>query len=336
MDSESGQDLIQFRDKPVSVAEFLSRYREHGRLEVVNGQPWLDRPIREVAVNRPGLALTGFFQYFANDRVQVLGLAELTYLKSLSREVERQRLAQFFEQGVPCVVITRGRNAPPAMLALAQEFRVPVLRSPAITGHFINQATLVLQGFNLPSVRYQACALDIMGVGVLLEGQPGIGKSEAALGLIERGYSMVSDDVVDLRRENNGALMATAPESVAYHMEIRGLGIVHIPSLFGMGSITQEKRMDMIVELVRQDPTQEDDRSGLVPKFRKVLDIDLPLITLPVAPGRDITGVIEVAVLNQKLKSMGHDAAKEFDARLIHRMQRKSQTAPKVRWRKTR
>lgn len=330
------QKLIQFRDKPVTVGEFLTCYRESERLDVIAGQTWLRRPIREVTVNRPGLALSGFFKYFAHNRIQVLGLAELTYLESLPPAIQHQRLEEFFQQDIPCVVVTRGRKPPPPLLALAASHEVPVLRSPAITGHFLNQATLVLQNLNQPYMSYQGCALDIMGVGVLLEGAPGIGKSEAALGLIERGYSLVSDDMVELRRDNSGSILATAPEALAYHLEIRGVGIVHIPSLFGMGSVTQEKRLDMIIELTRQDPSNEGDRSGLEPKFRKVLDIELPLLTLPVAPGRDMTGVIEVAVLNQKLKFMGHDAAKEFDAKLIHRLQRKARGMQKARWRKPR
>jgi HPr kinase/phosphorylase len=333
MPSDPTQRLVEFRDQPATVSTFCERFRDRGRLEVVAGADWLSRPIREVTLNRPGLALAGFFKYFARNRIQVLGAAELTYLKSLGDGVARERLTEFFAQDIPCVVVTRGRKIPGLLLDLAGQFGVPLLRSPSITGHFVNQATLVLQDLNQPSTHFQGCALDIMGIGVLIEGPPAIGKSEAALGLIERGHSLVSDDVVALRRDSAGALLATAPDIVAYHLEIRGLGIIHVPSLFGMGSVTQEKRMDMVVQLARPRETRHLDRSGLDLRRRKVLDIELPLVILPVAPGRDMTGVIEVAVMNQKLKFLGHDAAKEFDARLIHRLQSKSHEVPNVRWR---
>jgi HPr kinase/phosphorylase len=165
--------------------------------------------------------------------------------------------------------------------------------------------------------------MDVMGVGVLLEGPPGIGKSEAALGLIERGFSLVADDITLIRRDNHSQLLCTSSEITRYHMEIRGLGIIHVPSIFGMASVSLEKRLDMIVSLYPADPSREGDRSGLSKNTRKVLDLSIPLVELPVAPGRDMAGVIEVAAMNQKLAYLGHEAAKEFDQHLIRTLQKR-------------
>ena len=185
-------------------------------------------------------------------------------------------------------------------------------------GKFVNAATLILENLTSPRIRVQGTMIDIMGIGVLLEGPPGIGKSETALALVERGHSLVSDDITVLRRGDNGAILASAVELTRYHMEIRGLGIIHVPSLFGVASIRSEMRLDVIVRLHRPDPQVEDDRTGLSGQTRDILGSRVPLITLPVGAGRDLAHVVEVAALNEKLKQLGHDAAKELDDRLVN------------------
>jgi HPr kinase/phosphorylase len=174
-----------------------------------------------------------------------------------------------------------------------------------------------------PVEHFSGTMMDVMGVGVLIEGAPGIGKSEAALGLIEKGFSLVSDDVTLIHRDAHAQLLCTSSELTRYHMEIRGLGIIHVPSIFGMASVSLEKRLDMIVFLYPPDPSKEGDRSGLSKNTRKILDVEVPLVELPVAPGRDMAGVIEVAAMNQKLSYLGHEAAKEFDQHLIRTLQKK-------------
>lgn len=301
----------------VTVADFYERGKEPLSLDIAYGEEHMGRPIKEGALNRPGLALAGFLDHFANLRVQVLGLAEGAYLKSLPRKVRGERLNQMFEQRIPCIVVTRSRQPFPETLACAEAFKVPVLRSPLITNKFINQATLVMETLRAPCVRYQGTMLEIRGMGVLMEGPPGIGKSETALALIERGHSLVSDDLTVLRRDNTGTIMGYAEDVTRFHMEIRGLGIIHIPSLFGVSSMRREMRLDMVIRLERYDANKEYDRTGLNVEFIDILDESLPLLTIPVAAGRDIAHVVEVAALNQKLKQLGHDAAKELDDKLM-------------------
>jgi len=305
---------------PFTVQHFMDEYQKQHPLEVVAGAKYLHRQIPERVINRPGLALAGYMDYFANKRMQVLGLAELTFLKSLAPAVLEERLRLFFQKSIPCLVLTRGRQISSVMKALAEEYRIPVLKSPEITGDFITRATLTLENLHAPELWYQGTFLDVMGVGVLIDGPPAIGKSEVVMGFLQRGYSLISDDMTLLRRDSTGHVFGTASEATRYHMEIRGLGILHVPSLFGISAVALDKRLDMFISLYKQPESDIEDRSGLTPKSRNVLDLDFPLTTLPVAPGRDMSHVIEVAVRNQKLKFLGHDAAKEFDARLMNRL----------------
>lgn len=307
---------------PITVRQFYDAARDALSLEVEAGADFLDQSITEEALNRPGLALAGFLRHFAHRRLQVFGLAEYTYLKSLSAEEQLARLGEMFKRRIPAVVITRGRRVTPEMKALSARYRIPVLRTNRITGQFINEATLLISLLTAPSMRVHATTVDIMGIGVLIEGKPGIGKSETALTLVERGHSLVADDITVLRRTSEQLIMATAVEITRFHMEIRGVGIIHVPSLFGVASMRREAALDLIVQLVAPSPEIEHDRSGLTPQMRDVLGVRIPLITLPVAAGRDLAHVVEVAAMNQKLKDLGHDAAKELDEKLIQSLAR--------------
>jgi HPr kinase/phosphorylase len=193
-----------------------------------------------------------------------------------------------------------------------------------ITSRFINAATIIMENLVAPTMRVQGTMVDIMGIGVIIEGPPGIGKSETALTLIERGHSLVADDITVLRKDSSGMLMGAAVEITRYHMEIRGLGIVHVPSLFGVASMRREMALDLIIRLHVWDPEVEDDRTGLAPEVREIMGVKVPCVTLPVAAGRDMAHVIEVAALNQKLKYLGHDAAKELDEKLVEVLMRKT------------
>lgn len=301
----------------ITVRQFIDAGRQTLGLEVEAGGSFLDNPITEEALNRPGLALAGFFQYFAHRRVQVLGLAEHTYLRNLPPADHTLRLRELFKRRIPAMVITRSRHATDEMKRLSEEYRIPILRTTMITGRFINEATVLIAQLTAPAMRVHGTTVDIMGIGVMIEGEPGIGKSETALTLIERGHSLVADDITVLRRSSEHAIVASAVDITRYHMEIRGLGIIHVPSLFGVSSMRRDTRLDLIVRLQRPTPEMEHDRAGLSPQVRDVLGVKIPLITLPVAAGRDLAHVVEVAALNEKLKNLGHDAAKELDEKLI-------------------
>ena len=289
-------------------------------LSVIAGAEHLDRKLNETAMNRPGLALTGFFQYFANQRLQIFGLAEFTYLKSLKPAERLERMQGLFEQQIPGIVITRNRKPPEEFLAMAERFKVPILRTPMVTMNFVNECKVLLEKLTAPTERIQGTSMEIRGIGVLLRGDPGIGKSETALSLIERGYSLVSDDVTETRRTSRGRVLCWASEVTRYHMEIRGLGIIHVPSLFGVASIRRYAELDLVVNL--KLPSGDEDRTGVYPETVMILGCDIPSITLPVGSGRDMANIVEVAALNQKLKELGHDAAKELDEKIISRLTR--------------
>ncbi len=302
----------------ITVQDLWDNGADRLSFELVAGKDFMNRKLPEIAMNRPGLALTGFFQYFANQRLQIFGLAEFTYLKSLSSEEKCKRLEQLFEQKIPGVVVARNRKVPCELIELAERFEVPVLRTPMVTGDFMNECTVILEKLTAPRERIQGTAMEVMGIGVLLRGDPGIGKSETALSLIERGYSLVSDDVTEIRRTGRGRILCWASEVTRYHMEIRGLGIIHVPSLFGVASIQKQTELDMVIDL--QKPSGDEERVGMVPESVELMGVEVPCITLPVRSGRDMANIVEVAALNQKLKELGHDAAKELDDKIIQRL----------------
>lgn len=303
--------------KAVTVEDFLNAGREKLDLELVAGQAGLNRRIDEAAVNRPGLALTGFYQYFAPRRIQILGHAEMSYLHSLPESERRMRVDQLFEHHIPCLVVTRRLRLLPEIEELGEKYRTPVLRTPLITKNLINAATIVMENLMAPRSTVQGTMVEILGIGVLLSGKAGVGKSETALALIKKGHSLVADDVTALRVDSSGAVIGSPLGVTRYHMEIRGLGIIHVPSLFGVASVRSEKKLDLIITLCSPEAVSSEDRSGQVARTREVLGVAVPSIEIPVAPGRDVANIVEVAALDQMLKGLGHDAAKELDAKLI-------------------
>jgi HPr kinase/phosphorylase len=301
----------------VAVSDFLKAARERLELELVAGESGLNRRIEEAAVNRPGLALTGFFQYFAPRRIQTLGHAEMAYLQSLTAKERRDRLQTLFEHHIPCLVVTRRHRVLSEVQKLAEEFKTPVFRTPLVTKHFVNGATMVMENLMAPRMVMQGTMVEILGVGVLLTGRAGVGKSETALALIKKGHSLVADDVTALRLDSSGAVVGAPVGVTRYHMEIRGLGIIHVPSLFGVASVRNEKKLDVIINLCSPEAVASEDRSGQATRTRPVFGVEIPSIEIPVAPGRDVANIVEVAALDQMLKRLGHDAAKELDAKLI-------------------
>ena len=314
--------IEQRRNVPVITVD--SFYRAHGErlhLKLEGKRVGFHRKIREPTINRPGLALSGFYNYFAEKRVQVLGAAEQSYLESLKPKTRVQRFRALCAQKIPCLVNSRGAPLEPALMAVAEEEQVAVFRTPMVTMRFINAATIAMEVDFSPSVTEFGSMVDVLGIGVLIQGQSGIGKSECVLGLIERGYSLVADDVTRVTSLEGRELMATAPELTRYHMEVRGIGIINVASIFGIGSIRIEKRLDMVVTLQDWQEIEEIDRIGLDQEYYEILKLQVPHITIPVRPGRDIARLIEVAAMDQKLKGLGRNSAVEFNDKLLNLME---------------
>lgn len=306
--------------KHVTVEGFLEAEGEPLGLELVAGRQGLRHSITEAAINRPGLALSGFFRYFAHRRIQVMGLAEHAYLESLNEREREQRLRDFMGRKIPCVVMARGRKIFPEVIRQAEEFRVPVLKTRMITKHFVNAATIAMENLIAPRIKVQGTMVEIMGIGVLIEGAPGIGKSDTALGLIRKGYALIADDVTALRLDSSGAVIGSPVGVTRYHMEIRGLGIIHVPSLFGVASVREEKKLDLVVTLGepgRTGGSEEEYRGGGFTKTRELLGVQMPQVFLAVRPGRDLANLVETATLDMRLRRLGHDAEKELDEKLV-------------------
>jgi len=304
----------------VTVEQF---FKEHGaalEMRLIAGGDNLQRVIREPTVNRPGLALSGFTRYFAYKRVQAVGHAEVHFLRSLSEAERKKHCAALFTFKIPCFVFSRGLRPDKEFLEAAAKAGVPVFQTPQVTMKFINAATLALEMMFAPRGTELGSMVDILGVGVLIRGESGIGKSEAVLALIERGYSLVSDDVTRVTLLDGREVVGTSSELTRSHMEIRGIGIINVAAMFGVKSIRQEKGLDLVVTLKVWEEVGEIDRVGMEQEFVKVLGVDIPHILIPVRPGRDLARLIEVAAFQTKLKLSGYNAAQELNDRLIAHM----------------
>ncbi len=307
--------------EPLSVGRFFAAHADELGLELIAGKSGLDRLIREPTVNRPGLALSGFYSYFAPKRVQVFGSAELSYLKSLTATDRQERLRRFFACSIPCLVVARRAKLPAHLAEIAERAGVPVFRTPMITMKFINAATIALDFEFAPRRSEHGSMVDILGIGTLIRGASGIGKSECVVSLLERGYSLVSDDITRFRAVEGRELVGSSAELTRFHMEVRGIGIINVAAIFGVRSIRTEKTLDLVVTLKDWREMEDVDRHGLQRQYYKILGISVPHVIIPVRMGRDLGRLVEVAALDQKLKSHGVDSAHEFNERLIEKMQ---------------
>jgi len=307
----------------VTVGEFYTRHSEALEMKLEGPQIGFEHRIKEPTINRPGLALSGFYNYFAYKRIQVLGSAELAYLKSLGVEEARAKVRQLCSSDIPCLVLSRQAKPPVFLMEEAERAKIAVFRTPMVTMRFINAATLALETDFAPTKSEYGSMVDVMGVGTLIRGSSGIGKSECVLGLLERGHSLISDDITRFRALEGRELLGTSPELTRHHMEIRGLGVINVMSIFGIGSVRLEKRLDLVVTLKDWQEVEEVDRIGLDQEYYEILEILVPHVTIPVRTGRDLAQLVEVAALDQKLKSFGQNSALEFNQRLISLMSKK-------------
>ena len=304
-----------------TLHDFVVAGRERLHLDVVVGGEGLRHEVLEPMCNRPGLALTGFYGCFAWRRLQVIGQAERAYLESLPSGEPIARITALFERGAYCIIFANGMQVPDGLTAAAEAAGVAVMRTDLLTREFFHQSTFVLESLRAPTVRMYATTVEVAGLGVLIEGAPGLGKSETALGLVKRGNALVSDDFTCIRKDVAiNALFASASEVTRNYMEIRGIGIINVPKVFGVTAVRGEKRVDLVVSLRRmEDVTGELDRTGQERRTRTILGVEVPQITIPVSAGRDLVNLIETAAQQYKLLASGYDAVKDLDARLCAR-----------------
>ena len=307
----------------VSVEHFYTQHAARLQLKLVAGQEGMGRLIREGAVNRLGMALTGFIKYFAFRRVQLIGKSEISYFQSLDPETRQARIRDILDKKIPCIVFSRDNRPPVIILKEAQKAKVPVFISPIPTPRLVNLITLCLEEDFAPSTSEHGSMVDIMGVGVLIRGESGVGKSECALGLVERGYSLVADDITRLRLLEGRELMATSAEVTRTFMEVRGIGIINVAAIFGGRAIRTEKRLDLVVTLAEWDKVGDIERTGLDQQFYEILGLKIPHVRIPIRPGRDLAGLVQVAALDQKMKTMGQFSALEFNEKLMSRLKLK-------------
>lgn len=271
-------------------------------------------------VNRPGLALAGFFDHFDHKRIQILGNAESVYLKNMSEELRRERLTAFFQRNPVAVVSSHGNKPDEMMIELASYFEVPLLFTEENTSDFMAALIAYLHVQLAPQITRHGVLVEVYGEGILITGDSGVGKSETAIELIKRGHRFIADDAVELRRVSAKAIVGTAPEILKYYIELRGIGIVDVRRLFGMGSVKATEKIDMIIHLEPWVQGKMYDRLGLDNDFTDIMGIKIPTTTIPVKPGRNLAIIFEIAAMNNRQKKMGYNTAEEFNQKLMQSM----------------
>ncbi|MFQ5648565.1 MAG: HPr(Ser) kinase/phosphatase [bacterium] len=313
--------------RSLSVGKLYKENKVKLRLKLLNNQASFERIIEEPDLHRPGLALSGFVDVFTYKRVQIIGNTENGYLKKMSAAERRRALKTLFSFEVPCVIVTEDNVPPPEFLTIATSNDVSVLRTPFKTTRLMHLLSDYMDDEFAPSITVHGSLVDVYGIGVMFTGRSGIGKSEIALDLIERGHRLVSDDIVRISRKAEGILIGSASEMLQHHMEIRGIGIVDVRSIFGIRAVRLQKRVEVEVQLEEWDDSENYERIGLEETTTKILGVEIPVVKLPIFPGKNITVIAEVVALQQLLKIDGIHPAKIFNERLIKTMQDKTDAA---------
>jgi HPr kinase/phosphorylase len=308
---------------PLTVGTLVERLREPLRLELFGAAEGLAREISAGEAQSPGLLLAGWTGRFLDHRIQVLGETEISYLRSRPDADRRETLARLFAYPIPCVFVTKGQELPDEMHELAQAAGVAVLRSQLRTAEFYKQLNPYLENEFAPATNMHGSLADVFGVGLLFTGASGIGKSECVLDLVERGHRLVADDLVLIKRRGTDVLLGRGHELQRHFMEIRGVGLIDVPAIFGIHAVRQQKRVEVIVRLEPWDANAAVERTGLDETTTTVLDVEVPYIKVRLNPGKNITVIAEVIAMNHLLKySGGGNAAQQFNERLIGRMRR--------------
>ncbi|QJD86223.1 HPr(Ser) kinase/phosphatase [Cohnella herbarum] len=298
--------------KKVRVSELVQQFH----LEIVAGEDGLRRTIVTDDLNRPGLEMAGYFNYYPADRAQMLGRTELAFLETLTTEERRDRMERLCHEETPCIIITRGLDIPTELIEIANERNFPVLRSSVATTILLSRITNFLEKKLAPSATIHGVLVDVYGVGMLITGGSGIGKSETALELVKRGHRLIADDAVEIRQTADNNLFGTAPDLIRHLLEIRGLGILNVMTLFGAGAVRNQTSISLVVKLENWQQDKQYDRLGLDEETTKIIETEVPLLTVPVRPGRNLAVILEVAAMNFRLKRMGYNAALQFTNKL--------------------
>ncbi len=304
---------------PLSV-ELMIKDHPELNLELISGEHGLNKKISNTEINRPGLSLTGFFDFFAHDRIQIFGKGEWAYLNSLSEEKIEDIAGKFFSYPLNCIIFTHGNYPPDEWINKSKENDIPIFISSMPTHKFITIISDILNRSLAPRTMRHGVLIEVFGIGILLSGKSGVGKSETALELIERGHRLVADDMVEIKRIAESYLEGSCSDLLRHHMEIRGLGIINIKDIFGVGSVRDNQQIELIINIEEANPDMYYDRTGLDEEFDEILGVKTPLIRIPVKPGRNIPILVETASMNQRLKNMGSFGARDFNKRITEKM----------------
>ena len=307
----------------IAVQELEQTQENHLELTLMAGRKGLHKKITHSQVQKMGLALTGFIPFINPDRLQIIGNTEMAYFNTLAREMQEKVIRQICSLPLSCLVITRGLEIPELLLREADEKGIPVFRTNMRSFDFIERVTRFLEERLSATSSLHGVLMDVFGVGVLILGKSGIGKSECALDLILRGHRLVADDMVHIQKRSPTSVVGSGFEVIQHHMEIRGLGIINIRSLFGVEAIRDKKKIELVLELAEWDVQREYDRLGFEEEKFIILDVELPMFRIPVTPARNLTTIIEVAIRNYLLKAMGYDSALEFEKKLLRKIEEK-------------
>ena len=303
----------------------LGRIISEFKLEELNYVPGShDIEIKTADINRPGLQLAGFYEYFGSDRIQLIGMAEMAYLASLSYEKRYESLKAFFSHSFPCLIIARGKEPFPEMVELATEYGIPLLRTNEETSRFASYLILYLNVELAPRITMHGVLVEVYGEGVLMIGESGVGKSETALELVKRGHRLVADDVVEIRKVSNRTLVGSSPDIIRHFIEIRGVGIIDVKNLYGVGAVKMTENINLVVHMELWDTNKQYDRLGINDEYTEILGLKIPSLTIPVRPGRNLAIIIEVAAMNHRQKKMGYNAAKVLNERVMREIERNS------------
>ncbi|AFI30081.1 serine kinase [Bacillus sp. A053] len=289
---------------------------EQFNLELISGEEGINRPITMSDLSRPGIEIAGYFTYYPRERVQLLGKTELSFFEQLPEEDKKQRMESLCTDVTPAIILSRDMPIPQELIDASEKNGVPVLRSPLKTTRLSSRLTNFLESRLAPTTAIHGVLVDIYGVGVLITGKSGVGKSETALELVKRGHRLVADDCVEIRQEDQDTLVGNAPELIEHLLEIRGLGIINVMTLFGAGAVRSNKRITIVMNLELWEQGKQYDRLGLEEETMKIIDTEITKLTIPVRPGRNLAVIIEVAAMNFRLKRMGLNAAEQFTNKL--------------------